>query len=133
MPSHLALILPSPPPINFSYSAGPGSGLLSPGVTEAAPGANWGGGVCAGKEGVISSHPPGTWDLGAGSCRAGPGPSTIPSPEDSLKNAEDWTPCNLQTWAGGCQKSKLAFGDITVYMQKEKAMAALHFPDWATP
>lgn len=37
---------------------------LSPGVTAAATAAKGGGGVCAGKEGVISSHPP--WDLGPG-------------------------------------------------------------------
>lgn len=43
---------------------------LSPGVTVVATVAKGG---CAGKEGVISSHP--TWDLEPVSCWAGPGPS----------------------------------------------------------
>lgn len=61
LPSHLALILPSPPSRNsFKYPAGP---TLSPGVTAAATAAGGGGGVCAGKEGVISKAP-----LGLGSC-----------------------------------------------------------------
>ena len=76
VPSHHALILPSPPSISFSRAlAWPGSGFTrSPGVTAAATAARGGGGVCAGKEGVISSRP--TWELGA--CRAEPAPSYPP-------------------------------------------------------
>ena len=76
VPSHHALILPSPPSISFSRApAWPGSGFTrSPGVIAAARAAGEGGGVCAGKEGVISSRP--TWELGA--CRAEPAPSYPP-------------------------------------------------------
>lgn len=62
IPSHLALSLPSPPSI---ASLVPGWACvwltISPGVTAAATAAGGGGGVCAGKEGVISTIPQGTW------------------------------------------------------------------------
>lgn len=76
VPGRHALILPCPPSISFSSAlAWPGPGFTcSPGVTAAATAAGGGGGVCAGKEGVISSHP--TWELGA--CRAEPAPSYPP-------------------------------------------------------
>lgn len=76
VPGHHALILPCSPSISFSSApAWPGSGFTrSPGVTAAATAAAGGGGVCAGKEGVISSHP--TWELGAR--RAEPAPSYPP-------------------------------------------------------
>ena len=76
VPGRHALTLPCPPSISFSSApAWPGSGFTcSPGVTAAATAAGGGGGVCAGKEGVISSRP--AWELGA--CRAEPAPSYPP-------------------------------------------------------
>lgn len=110
MPSHLALILPTPPPITL-LGLGPAYTLT---WCHCGRHSGQGGRGCLCWKGRGDQQPsplgPGTWDLGAAGL--GQAHPTIPSPEDLLKNEEAGPPAIFRPGPGDANRANLTFGYI---------------------